>query len=43
MIKLDDSLVELVNKLTSYHEKFKSKWAKVISSRKKTQFKKEEE
>ncbi len=43
MIKLDDSLVDLVNKLTSYHEKFKSKWAKVISSRKKTQFKKEEE
>ena len=43
MIKLDDKLVDLINKLTSYHEKFKSKWAKVISSRKKTQFKKEEE
>jgi hypothetical protein len=37
MIKLDDKLTELVNKLTSFYEKFKSKWAKVISTRKKTQ------
>jgi len=36
MIKLDDNLVELVNKLTSYYEKFKSKWAKLLSQRKKT-------
>jgi hypothetical protein len=36
MIKLDESLVELINKLTSYYEQFKSKWAKVLSSRKKT-------
>ncbi len=36
MIKLDDKLTELVNKLTSFYEKFKSKWAKVISTRKKT-------
>jgi len=36
MIKLDDSLVELVNKLTIYYEKFKSKWAKVLAQRKKT-------
>lgn len=36
MIKLDESLVELINKLTSYYEKFKSKWAKILSSRKKT-------
>ena len=36
MIKLDDSLVELINKLTQYYEQFKSKWAKVLSSRKKT-------
>lgn len=43
MIKLDEKLTELVNKLTSFYEKFKSKWAKVISSRKKTQIKKEEE
>jgi len=34
---LDDNLVELINKLTSFYEKFKSKWAKVISQRKKTQ------
>jgi hypothetical protein len=36
MIKLDEKLVELINKLTSFYEKFKSKWAKVISIRKKT-------
>lgn len=36
MIKLDESLVELINKLTSYYEQFKSKWAKVLASRKKT-------
>ena len=43
MIKLDEKLTELVTKLTSYYEKFKAKWAKVIAGRKKTQFKKEEE
>ena len=37
MIKLDENLVELINKLTSFYEKFKSKWAKVLSQRKKTQ------
>lgn len=36
MIKLDESLVELINKLTQYYEQFKSKWAKVLASRKKT-------
>ena len=43
MNKLDEKLTELVNKLTSFYEKFKSKWAKVISTRKKTSTKKEEE
>lgn len=37
MIKLDENLVELVNKLTSFYDKFKSKWAKVLAQRKKTQ------
>jgi hypothetical protein len=36
MIKIDDKLLELIGKLKSYFEKFKSKWAKIISSRKKT-------
>ena len=36
MIKLDDGLVELINKLTSFYDKFKAKWAKVLSQRKKT-------
>jgi hypothetical protein len=39
MIKLDEKLTELVNKLTSFYEKFKTKWAKVLSTRKKTQVK----
>ena len=42
MIKLDEKLTELINKLTSYYDKFKAKWAKVLSTRKKTQYKKEE-
>ena len=36
MIKLDDKLTELVTKLTTFYEKFKTKWAKVISVRKKS-------
>lgn len=40
MIKLDDKLNEMIQKLTSYYNKFKSKWAKVISMRKKTMLKK---
>ena len=36
MMKVDDEFVELLNKLKSYYEKFKSKWAMVLSSRKKT-------
>lgn len=36
MIKLDAELVELINKLTKFYEQFKSKWAKVLASRKKT-------
>jgi hypothetical protein len=40
MIKLDDKLTELINKLTSFYEKFKTKWAKVIATRKKTQIQK---
>jgi len=42
MIKLDENLVELINKLTSFYDKFKSKWAKVLSQRKKTQLTTEE-
>jgi hypothetical protein len=36
MIQLDEDLVELINKLTSFYDKFKSKWAKVLAQRKKT-------
>lgn len=36
MIQLDEELVELINKLTSFYDKFKSKWAKVLAQRKKT-------
>ena len=36
MMKVDDKFVELLNKLKTYYEKFKSKWAMILSSRKKT-------
>jgi hypothetical protein len=36
MIKTDDKFLEMVGKLKSYYEKFKTKWAKVLASRKKT-------
>jgi hypothetical protein len=36
MIKADDEFLEMINKLKTYYEKFKSKWAKILASRKKT-------
>ncbi len=36
MIKTDEKFLEMVEKLKSYYEKFKSKWAKILASRKKT-------
>jgi hypothetical protein len=35
MIKLDDEFTEMSTKLKSYYEKFKTKWAKILSTRKK--------
>jgi len=37
MIKVDEDFLEFINKLRQYYEKFKSKWAKVIASRKQTE------
>jgi hypothetical protein len=36
MIKADENFVDMINKLKTYYDKFKSKWAKVLASRKKT-------
>jgi hypothetical protein len=36
MMKCDEEFLEFLNKLRVYYEKFKSKWAKVLGSRKKT-------
>lgn len=36
MIKTDEKFLEMINDLKMYYEKFKSKWAKVLASRKKT-------
>lgn len=36
MTKLDDEFLETINKLQQYYQKFKSKWGKVLASRKKT-------
>ena len=37
MLKTDEKFLELINKLKTYYEKFKVKWAKILSSRKKTE------
>jgi hypothetical protein len=36
MIKTDDEFLTMITKLKSFYEKFKSKWSKVLASRKKT-------
>lgn len=36
MIKADEKFLELITKLKTYYDKFKSKWAKILASRKKT-------
>ena len=36
MVKVDENFLDGINKLQTFYEKFKSKWAKVIASRKKT-------
>jgi hypothetical protein len=36
MMKVDDEFIELMSKLKNYFVKFKSKWSKVIATRKKT-------
>ena len=35
-LKLDEKFMDVISKLTAFYDKFKSKWAKVIASRKKT-------
>jgi hypothetical protein len=36
MVKVDENFTDAISKLKTYYEKFKSKWAKIIASRKKT-------
>ena len=36
MTKVDEDFLSLINKLQQYYQKFKSKWGKVLASRKKT-------
>jgi hypothetical protein len=36
MLKVDDDTLETINKLKSFFEKFKSKWSRVLASRKQT-------
>jgi gamma-glutamylcyclotransferase (GGCT)/AIG2-like uncharacterized protein YtfP len=43
MMKIDENFLEMLNKLQTYYEKFKSKWAKILASRKKTSSKKTNE
>ena len=43
MVKVDENFLDMISKIQTYYEKFKSKWAKVISTRKKTPTKTETE
>lgn len=43
MVKVDQEFDQMIDKLRKYYEKFKSKWAKVIAARKKTDPKEENE
>jgi len=36
MIKVDEDFLDMINKLQQFYQKFKSKWGKVLASRKKT-------
>lgn len=36
MIKTDEKFLDMIEKLKNYYEKFKSKWAKILASRRKT-------
>ena len=36
MLKVDENFLELLNKLQQYYQKFKSKWSRILASRKKT-------
>ena len=36
MIKVDEQFLEFIEKLKTYYDKFKSKWSKIMASRKKT-------
>lgn len=36
MVKVDAEFLDLINKLQQFYQKFKSKWGKVLASRKKT-------
>jgi len=37
MIKVDEDFLDMINKVQQFYQKFKSKWGKVLASRKKTQ------
>jgi hypothetical protein len=37
MVKVDDETLETINKLKKFYDKFKSKWSKVLVSRKQNQ------
>jgi len=41
--RVDDEFLDFVSKLRAYFQKFKTKWAKVLASRKKTQISSDEE
>ena len=43
MSRVDDEFLEFITKLKGYYQKFKTKWAKVLAARKKTQTDKDDQ
>jgi hypothetical protein len=43
MSRVDEDFLTFITKLKSYYQKFKTKWAKVLAARKKTQTSEEDQ
>ena len=43
MSRVDDEFLDFITKLKGYFQKFKTKWAKVLAARKKTQTSEEDQ
>jgi hypothetical protein len=42
MIKIDEEYLEMVNKIKSYYDKFKTKWSQIVASRQEKELQKKQ-